>query len=383
MLSILLTYLGKSPSLGPMTGVWGRTSGHLPAMERRRLLERLELLSGAGVGFEAIAPSACEIFRLLVRADSASVFWVDEQGRPSGFYHDSAPVELKDFFVAHFDAMFSDPDELNMVGLMRPRPPAIGMLLQPGMLDRYRQSNVYKHLCQPLGHEYLLDLRIDIEGRGRALLCAWNGANRPFGQREIATAVPVREALLAAFVAIGADPVWHSLGSRTAHFITDARGARLLAIDAEAEALLQKGHLLRQNISIRGDLREAPSLAIELAQHLEGEETAELNIPVAGGRLAFRAVRSMLRTGGDDPQAMLVSVDWQEARVVQAVNRLCDLPLTMLQKRIALYAMQGGRRNLCEVALGISAEALKKHLGAIYAALHVDGWSDLAQAGID
>lgn len=350
-------------------------------MERRRLLEQLELLCQCGAGVEAIAPSACEIFRQLAAADSGSVFWLDATGAPGGFYHDCAPVEIKDFFVANFEAMFSNPEEPNMVSMLRPIAPAIGQALQPGWLERYRASNVYTYLAGPLGHEFMFDIRVDVGRQGRLLLCGWNRAGRPFGQRHLADAAIIHDLLRQALEARSTAVQWRSVGSRSAHFITDLAAHALLSIDQEAEDLLRSAHLLQQNIPMRDALREAPHFARDLAAMVRAGETAELAIPVAAGRLSMRAVLSRVRgaTGGDGAGQMLVLVDRQQADSVAAIDFLSAQPLTMLQKRIALHAMHGGERRDCETLFGASAEALKKHLNAIYAALQVDGWGDLAQ----
>lgn len=58
---------------------------------------------------------------------------------------------------------------------------------------------------------------------------------------------------------------------------------------------------------------------------------------------------------------------------------LCALPLTFLQKRLALFAMQGGKRADCEKRFGVRSEALKKHLHAVYDATAASSWGDLRE----
>lgn len=79
------------------------------AIYRRRTLERIRLLCGCGAGMEAIAPALCEALHDLIESEANAVFWVDENGVPSGYHHDSAPAELKDFYVRNFEALFADP----------------------------------------------------------------------------------------------------------------------------------------------------------------------------------------------------------------------------------------------------------------------------------
>lgn len=355
-----------------------RARARIGKIERRKMLEHLDLLCSSGVGIEAIAPSVCEIFRRLVRADSGSVFWKDEHGEPRGYYHDCAPAEIKDFFVANFDTLFSHPDEMNMVGMMRPTQPNIGKGLLADWKQVYLTSNVYRYLSKPLGHEHMLDLRVDVAGRGRLLFCGWNGAGKQFSEVDAAEARHVHDLVLKALIDESRNVSWKWIGSRTAHFTTDIEGAQLLTIDTEAEQWLRLAHLLRQNIPMVGLLEAAPLFARDLASRLHMEPAAEMAIPVAAGRLAIRAVRSSVRGQADGAAQILVSLDMQQAEVVTFIEHLCALPLTMLQKRIALYSMQGGARQDCERVIGVGTEGLKKHLSTIYEVMNVGGWAELS-----
>lgn len=348
-------------------------------MQQRRLLERLELLCCSGAGMEAIAPSLCTVFRDLAEADSGSIFWVDSNGQPTGFYHDCATAELKDYFVTNFDTLFSAIDEINMMSMLLPTPPNIGKALDPDFHQRFTKSNVYKYLCLPLEHEFLLDLRVDIEGRGRALLCGWSKKNNPPSPAAAKRVEPVQHWLQQALLQSYRHVNWKSVGSRTAHFITDAKGELLISIDNEAELFLQAGHLLRQNIPMKAEMRDAPSFARQLASMLDETASAEIAVPAASGRLVMRAVKSNMRNAdGSRVNQMMVSVDLQRAVEVIAIDYLCDQPMTMLQKQIALFAIQGGARRDCDLQFDVSAEALKKHLRAIYNTLEVENWSELA-----
>jgi len=55
------------------------------------------------------------------------------------------------------------------------------------------------------------------------------------------------------------------------------------------------------------------------------------------------------------------------------------LPLTFLQERIALHAMQGGKRADCEDRFGVSTEALKKHLRTVYERTGTSSWLELRE----
>lgn len=332
------------------------------------------------MGLEAIAGRACTIVRELIGADSGSIFWLDRYGQPAGFFHDCAPAELKDLFVTRFDDLFSAPGEFNMVTFTEVVGPAVGRMLTPDARAQLRASNVYKHLCMPLGHHECLDIRIENEGRGVALVVLWNRAGRPFTRRDVAAAQPLRNLLEQALRANREDVAWRSLGSRTAHFITNLAGELLLAMDQEAETLLSRAHLLRQNVPMAQSPREAPAFSRQLAAMLGEGAPAEMYLPVANGRLAVRATRSR-RVGvdGDDPMQMFVSVDLEVAVSVLVIERLSALPLTFLQKEIALFGAQGGLRVDCENRFGVSQEALKKHLRTIYDITGAANWAGLRE----
>ena len=360
------------------------TVGQKGALYRRRLLEKITMLCGCGAGLEAIASPLCAATRDLIGADSVSVFWLDAKRAPKGFYHDCAPAALKDMFVTRFDELFSSAEEASMISFTLPDGPSIGRALQPGVQDAFWQSNVHKYLCVPLGHAYILDMRVDVDGVGRALLCAWNKEGRPFTRKHADALIPVQAAMRHAIAHERADVRWRGFGNHTAHFITDVAGQTLLAIDTEAERILMAGHLLQQTISMTEPLGSPPGFARQLAGMLAAGEAATLHLPVADGRLIARAVHSQVRAqarrgAGDQSGQMFVSLALEVAVDVLMIDYLSALPLTLLQKQIALFAMQGHPRTACEEQLGVGAEALKKHLQKIFAATGVAHWADLAR----
>lgn len=348
------------------------------ALATRRLHERLRLLCDCGVGLEPIAAQACEILRDLVGASSGSIFWLDRYGAPAGFFHDCAPAEHKDLFVTRFDELFGAPGEFNMITFTEIVGPPIGRMLTPEVHALFRASNVYRHLCAPLGHHHGLEMRLEREGRGVGVLVLWNDDARPFTHSDVTVAEPLRILLERALQAERPDVVWRSQGTRTAHYITDASGEHLLAINPEAEGLLSRAHLLGQNVPMAGSLRTAPAFSRQLAAMLAKGALAELPLPMIGGRLMVRASASRrIVEGGHDEQQMFVSVEREAAVDVLAVEWLSALPLTFLQKQIALFGAQGGPRADCEARFGVSQEALKKHLRTIYEVAGVVNWLGL------
>ena len=348
------------------------------ALAHRRLLERLQLLCGCGAGLPAIAALACAIARDLVGADSGSIFWLDPSGAPAGFFHDCATAELKDFFVTHFDELFSAPGQFNMVTFTQMVGPPVGRMLDEGVQNLFLASNVFRYLAAPLGHHYPFDIRIEHDGRCAALLVLWNREGRPFSQRDVVAAQPVRALLEQSLRAERQDATWRPQASRTSHFITDLSGDLLLAIDAEAEDVLSRCQLLRQNVPIASSPRQAPAFARGLAAMLAQGAPARLMLPVADGRLvALASLSRRIGEGGRDELQMFVSVDLEVSVSVLAVEHLSALPLTLMQKQIALFAAQGGLRADCEDHFGVSDEALKKHLRTIYDVTGAPNWAGL------
>lgn len=63
------------------------------------------------------------------------------------------------------------------------------------------------------------------------------------------------------------------------------------------------------------------------------------------------------------------------------MERSEEAPLNVLvaNGRIALHAMQGGKRADCEDSFGVSPEALKKHLWTVYDRTGTASWLELRE----
>lgn len=347
-------------------------------MHKRRTLERIRLLCGCGAGMEAIAPALCEALHDLIESEANAVFWVDENGVPSGYHHDNAPAELKDFYVRNFEELFTDPTQFSMIAMLDRVEPSIGRAVGDERMKWVLESNVHKYLCAPLGHHHALDMRIDHDGRGRAVFCLWRGESRPYGPDDVAILCEVQPLFQTAVAQVPNMVRWRGLSSRTAHFITDAAGRELRSIDAEADRTLAASHLLSQNLAAQPPLREAPGFAEQLAAALATQEQAEMSVAVAGGRLLARATWSRIISAGAMESQMLVTIDRQVCTPVLVANYAAALPLTYLQKRIALFAILGGERSSCEAEIGVGSEALKKHLRTIFECTGTSQWPELA-----
>ncbi|MBU1377683.1 MAG: hypothetical protein KKE02_20550 [Alphaproteobacteria bacterium] len=336
------------------------------------------MLSTCGAGLEAIAGPACAISRQLVDGDMAGMFWTDTQGAPAGFYHETDRVDLKDLFVSRFEELFTGPGQENMLTLTAPIGPSIGRALATEYLERFWQGNVYRHLCVPLDHHYMLDVRIEADDGARAVLIVWHRGQRRFTARDAERLRPVQASLKVALETAQADAHWVRRSSGRAHMITDTDGGRLLAIDAEAEKLLMRSHLFAQNVTMAQRPRVAPAFAQVLAGLLATEASARYVAQVPNGRIVAEARHtSLLDEAGGERAAMYIALSEETSLAARCIDHLMGQPLTPLQRDLALFGMKGGERSDCCAAFGISAEALKKHTAAILAALCVGRWTEL------
>jgi DNA-binding CsgD family transcriptional regulator len=77
--------------------------------------------------------------------------------------------------------------------------------------------------------------------------------------------------------------------------------------------------------------------------------------------------------------AVLVTLQHWQPQPLGVAQRVAALPLSPLQREITLLAGLGQPRACCGPALGVSPEALKKHLKAIYATTGCADWGQLQQ----
>ena len=308
---------------------------------------------------------------------------MDKHGAPQAFYHDNAPVELKDLFVMRFDELFGQPGELNYTTYLELEGPPIGGALLPEIDEWFKRGNIYKYLCQPIGHEHLLDMRIRFGGIGRALMLFWNQQGSPFGPAHVALLEPVRDLMQGAIASERQDAKWMKVDDAGGHLVTDGTGRQLLGIDAKAEASLISSHLIAQHIPMAGQIRQAPAFAYLLAGMVDQGVPARLELPVPHGRLVARAT-PMRGAGPAQPDEstnclLSIQVDFEVPAEIMLVDQVIKMPLTPLQRRIALFAMLGRRRADCAAHFAISEEALKKHLRSILEVTGAGSWAELVK----
>jgi DNA-binding CsgD family transcriptional regulator len=281
-------------------------------------------------------------------------------------------------FITQFEALFVGPGQENMLTMTEIAGPSIGRGLAPEFLERFWTCNVYHYLCAPLGHRYVLDMRIELNGVGRALLLAWNEEGKPFSHAHADLLRPLQSMIGCAVAHVRPDTRWQRVGTGAAHFITELDGRTLRIIDPEAETMLKRSHLLRENFSMTRQVDEAPGFALPLSQMLTAGAPATMNLAIANGRIVARARRTRALAGNSEmEELMFVALDHMMSFDVLCIQYLARQNLSPLQLRIALFGMQGGERGACAEALGISLESLKKHLATIFEAVGASRWTDL------
>lgn len=366
------------PGGGPMESI--KPGG--AALRRRRLLEHIRSLSECGAGLGAIAGPLCAAARELTGGDAGSLFWKDNHGEPAGFYHETSRAELKDLYITQFYELFSGPGQENMMTLTEIVGPSVGRTTDCKYLDHFKSGNVYRYLCKPLDHHSLLDVRIEVEGRGRALLLIFGKGDHRFSPTDVERIRPVQAMLQRAVAFERSDTRWVRDSEGAAHFITDLSGRQLLTIDPDAEAMMMASHLLAQNIAMLSRPRAAPAFALVLAGMLAGEAVPRQVLPIANGRIVATARPTrLLDAQGGETMGMYVSLQREASFDVLCIARLMATDLSPLQRDIALFGFRGSDRGRCKDEFGVSDEALKKHCARIFRTVGVTRWTDLALIG--
>jgi hypothetical protein len=357
----------------------GDEVGSVGLRERRAIMEHIRLLCRSGAGLQAIIGPLCSAVRDLIGVSGAAIFWLNSDGLPGGFYHDSASAELKDFFISKIEELFIDPNEITMLSLIHGKGPSIGKMLRNGETERFWQGKIYQYLCAPLDHHHMIDMTMRRDGTGAALFCGWNPRHRPFTVAVVKLLEPVQRLIESALAADESLVKWQTIGDGYGHFMTDLSGQHLIAIHPEAEAVLSASHLLRQQVSMTQAASVAPSFALILAERLRHGQSAILHLPVANGRLVARASRTRtISTDSGDGAMMHVALHLEAATNALAVEYVMRIAVTPLQREIALFALTGGTRADCLTEFAVSDEALKKHLRPIFDTTSTARWADLA-----
>lgn len=350
-------------------------SSTLSAAERQRLWHALGMLCGLGLGLAPVAPEVCAVLRTLVGADAAALFWLDAQGRPEGFFHEDSPASAQDLFLNEFDRLFAGPQEVNVNTLARTDGPRTGRLLAPGA--RYFRTNSFNLLVRASGHQHTLDLRVEVQGRTRAIAALFRAPGAGFTASDAALLDRAAGWLASAFAGPAAAMSLDVIGTGpVGHVVLGAAHQQPLFADAAATQILRQANL--PGLGLHGDATGRAPLPAGLAARLGLDpEGTSARIAVPGGWLVTD-LSALQPLAGGAPQHLL-SLQMQRPCSVAVTRRVLTLPLSPLQREIALLAGLGHARADCHRLAGVGEAALKKHLRAIFAATGASDWDDLGQ----
>lgn len=340
----------------------------------------LDLLCRAGVGLAPIAPDVCRLVREMVGAEACGLYWLDAHGQLEGFFHELALPAVQALFLSEHQRLFSGAGDLNVDKPAHAGDPSAGASLSaPSAHCRCHAFHLPAHAS---GQHHSLDLRVDVAGHARAVLLLVRAAPS-FSPRDIALLQRV-EPYLQHAVAHLRDVVYAAPEAGcTGYLLLDASGQRLLMLSADAQRLLQSWAFVGRNLELTPLVPVVPRFLRELCCNLNisGQFMVRRVLDIPGGWLVLTARRLCAPAlHGASPLQTLVTLEQITPPRLQVVKRVLALSLSPLQREIALYAGMGGLRADCEPVMGVSHEALKKHLKTIYRVAGVSGWEGLTTA---
>lgn len=340
----------------------------------KRQWSELDVVCGASVGLEVIAPDICRILRGIVGADAGALFWMGQGDLPVGFFHEDSSGAVRDLFANAYEELFVGPAEINVASLIRRKDRASGHVIAPP--ESYWRSNTYNLLVRASGHQHSLDLRIDENGVACAVLLLFRERGRPpFTEDHMALLQMALPALRRAVHLSPAPQRWSAKGS-PAYLLVDGLARQLLFCSPTATDLLQRSNLVAQGVPMFGALTAPPAFAAELSRRLKSEHRPRIYLPIPEGRLHITAER-LAANGGKD--ATLITLQHEEPDRIAIMRRVLGLDLSPRQKSIMLAAAAGASRAEAAEQTSTSPEAMKKHLAAIFDVVGARSWTDLTQ----
>lgn len=344
----------------------------------KRKLHELDLFCRAGMGLEPIAPVVCRLLRELVGAEAASLFWMDERGMPAGFHHEDSPDSARDLFINEFERLFVGEHEINVHALARYTGSAMGKLLTADAA--YFKSNTFNMLVRPSGHHHALDLRVELDGKPRLIVLLFRGERQPFRNGDVKVLALTEASLRRAVASPPHSGEWRSDGRR-GYLIVSGDDSRITLMGGDATAILRNVNLVGQGVRLDSPIT-LPPLFVRQACALAATEDRPVHraMVVPTGRLQMVAepLRAPAQPGAGS--SVLVSLELHVPARLSKVEHVIAAGLSPLQQRIALVAAAGGSRQDSLNTLGLSNEALKKHLAVVYERFAVNGWEALSRA---
>ncbi|MET4576481.1 GAF domain-containing protein [Ottowia thiooxydans] len=341
---------------------------------RQRLWQELDMLCRLGLGLAPIATSVCAVLRQLVGADAVALFWLDEQGLPAGFYHEDSPAEAQNLFLNEYHRLFAGQNEVNITALARRQGQVVGHMLAPDAA--YFRSNTYNLLVRASGHHHTLDLRVEVNGRTRAVVALFRAPGLAFNDEDAALLERASISLQRAFIRPGSVQLGTRIDGGLGHVLLDAKSLHPLLADAHATRLLREANLPGLGLQGGTEGQLPPDLLTHLG--LGPQQSAQISVP--DGLLDAQMSRLLpVHSGTDGSGQWLLTLQLQRPLQIEVVRQVLALPLSPLQREIAALAGLGYARAECEGLTGVGSAALKKHLRTILEVTHSQDWEDLAQ----
>ncbi len=335
------------------------------------------MLCRPDIGLAAIAPRVCRLAREIVGAEAASLFWLDRNAMPLGFFHEDSPDEARDLFTNEFERLFVGPDEINVFALAQGDGAMCGQLMRPP--TSYFQSNTYNLLIRPSGHHHSLDLRIDDASGGHAVLLLFRGEYPAFTDQDAATLMQFEPLLRRAGTAEGA-ATWRSDTTRWGHVLVDPRDGAILALSGAAEEMLRESSLVGQRLARGGPLDVAPRFLVDLCEPALRSGRAVASIAISAGRLNIEATVMYAPSGQTTSVQVLMTLRHETPADIALIDPVLARRLSPLRSEILMFAACGGTRDAVSRAFDISKEAAKKHVAEIYRVMDVGRWDDIPRA---
>ena len=328
------------------------------------------MLCRLGLGLAPVAPDICAVLRSLIGADAVALFWLDQHSLPEGFFHEDSPVAVQNLFLNEFERLFVGEHETNVLALAQPQGPRIGRLLAPDA--GYFRSNTFNLLIKASGHHHTLDLRVEVQGRTRAIVTLFRAPGIGFSAAEAATLERANASLQRAFASKSHPRLPTGHDSAVGHVLLDAHDMRPVLADALGVQLLQGANI--RGLGLQGECSQM--LPSDLVDHLGLQLGQAASIPVPRGVLDIGMQRLNPMANGSGQ--WLLSLQMQRPRQIDVVRRVLALPLSPIQREIAALAGLGYARSDCTDRTGVGPAALKKHLRDILEMVGASDWEDLS-----
>ncbi|WP_132954991.1 hypothetical protein [Rhizobium sp. BK251] len=313
--------------------------------------------------------------RELLDADAILLFWLDDQGTPAGLFHESTPDCAIELFGNDYDRFFGSPfgDNIPEADTDNERPS--GLLMNPRR--DYFCAKTFSLLMKAGDHLHNLNLKVEIENRPRAVVVLFRGPRKQFKRGDESYLLQAQPHLQRAIESQLAEGRWER-SDLPGHLLVDPSGRSLLAMCGQASKLLEACAIVGQDVRRSESITLPPRFAEELCLRLESSAVTHDILDIPWGRLRMTAARMNEPNAGVASQ-VLISLEMEVPRRLKTIQNILNLSLSPLQRSIALIAAEGGSRADCLNSTGVSKEALKKHLTAIYRELGVNSWEELVK----